>query len=531
VDVSGHLRRLRRRYRARPIDSILELTAVGLTVWILVGPFTVVRYPPITDLPMHAAVTSAFRHWFDPAWHFRDQFELQPFRVPLLTMYSLGAVFALVMPIGPAVKLASIAMLATLPVGLAVYCRGMKKSPLLGVAAAGLAWGPLTQWGFLSFIGALGLTLLGVGLALHVVERPTRARVAGLAIVSVLVFFTHVSRFPFYVAAVAIAVIATTEAWRPARAVLLALAPTLAVFVAWWFLLRPASLQGSFEPGWHPDRWRRVVSDLSRGFQGSGEYDNFRMQVALVAFVAIYCPVASLVVRLRSRRRPALRVRLRVVRRALGALAIAAMFAGLYFWMPMNVGIWSYVFPREATAAALCALALLPQLPKHPWVRAPALTALLVAASLPMQFVADRYATFERQTAAFQHLVAELPMAPKLGYLVVDPGDSEAIFRPLVHLPAWVQAEKGGWLSFHFATWDSLPIRFRTDPGADVAPPTPPDFEWHPSMFDVATRGKYFDWFLVHAGTSPEALLAPDPALHLLRHEGAWWLYRREPLR
>jgi hypothetical protein len=519
------LSRLRRRYRARPIDSLLEWSAVGLTAWMLITPFTVVTYPPITDLPMHAAVTSAFRHWFDPAFHFRDQFVFQPQRVPVLTEYILGAVFALFMPIGPAVKLAAIALLATLPIGLAVYCRGLKKSPLLGITAAGFAWGPLTHWGFFSFIGALGLTLLGVGVALQVAERPTRGRVLGLGVTSALLLFTHVSRFPFYCIAVTIAVGSTLVVLRHARAVAVAIAPSLALFAAWW-LTRPASLSGAFEPAWHPERVHRLVSDLSRSFQGSVEYDNFRLWVAILAAVALYSIVVRLVVQGRAKR--PLRPRVRGMRRVVGALAIAAMFFFLYFWMPMDIGAWSYVFPREATAAALCALALMPDLPKSPWLRTPALLVLLLGAGTASQFATQRYAQFERDTADFRQLAAQLPQAPKLGYWVQDPGETEAIFRPLLHLPAWVQAEKGGWLSFHFVEFGALPIALRTDPGADLAPEAPENFEWHPAWFDVATRGKFFDWFLVRSPSSPDARMAVDPTLHRVGSRGSWWLYRRQ---
>jgi hypothetical protein len=517
--------RARRRYRARPLDSLLALTAIVLTAWMLAMPFSVVHYPPITDLPMHAAVTGALRHWFDPSWHFRDQFELQPLRVPVLTQYVLGALFALFIPIGPAVKLAMIAMLSLLPIGLAVYCHGLKKSPLMGVAAAGFAWGPLTHWGFTGFLGAVGLTMAGVGVALRVVERPTRGRVVALGVTSALVFFTHVARFPFYCCAVAIAVAATLEARQRLRPVLVALAPSLGLFAAWW-LVRPPSLAGAFEPGWHPERARRFVDDLSRSFMGSEELANLHRWIAILAGVGVYCLAVRVLLAVRAKR--AVRIRATEVRRLLAAIGVAAMFAALYFWMPMDIGVWSVVYPREATAAALCSLAILPGLPRGPWLRAPALLALLLGASLPMRLVTRKYSAFERQTADFRRLVARLPRAPKLGYWVEDPGASEAIFRPLVHLPAWVQAERGGWLSFHFAQWDATPLRLRTDPAADVAPAAPPDFEWNPGWFDVAERGKYFDWFLVRSTASPAARFAVDPSLHLVRGEGAWWLYRRQ---
>src|SRR5271155_4761404 len=117
--------RARRRALASPLDAALSVIAVLTCAWVLVAPFTVVRYPPITDLPMHAASISALRHWFDPSWHFRDQFEFHPLEVPYLTQYALGTVFALVLPISWAVKLSTSVLLGLLPAGLAVYCKGL----------------------------------------------------------------------------------------------------------------------------------------------------------------------------------------------------------------------------------------------------------------------------------------------------------------------------------------------------------------------------------------------------------------------
>ena len=38
---------------------------------------------------------------------------------------------------------------------------------------------------------------------------------------------------------------------------------------------------------------------------------------------------------------------------------------------------------------------------------------------------------------------------------------SGAINTPFIHLPAYVQAERGGWLSFQFATWGASPVVYR----------------------------------------------------------------------
>lgn len=521
--------RARRRFEARPLDTLLAIVAVGITGYVIVAPLRVVRYPPITDLPMHAAITSAFRHWFDPTWHFQDQFELQPLRVPVLTHYVLGALLALVLPIGWAVKLSTGALLALLPAGLAVYCRGLKKSPLFGIGAAGLVWGTMTQWGFINFVGALGLTLMGLGFTFMVIERPSRARAAALGVVSLLLFFTHVSRFPVYCAAVSIASASmlplSPARLKAARAAGLALAPSLFLFAVWWFL-RPASLSVPFRLGLDFGRARKIGDYLMHGFEGTAERSILLWMGVIVLAVGAYSLVVAVVLARRRGRQ------LRPTRRAIHAFgasaAITLMFVFFYFTMPMKIGEWSWVFPREITAAVLASLVLLPSLPRDPWLRAPAVAALLVAVVLPMQFVKKEYAAFQRATRDFQAIVTELPRAPKLGYIVGDLSGSDALAKPFVHLPAWVQAERGGWLSFHFAAWNATPIRFRTTEPKDVPPETPDQFEWKPELFDVATRGKYFEWFLVRAARSPSERFAVDPTIHLEDHRGTWWLYKRD---
>jgi len=514
----------RRRFDARPLDSLLAAVAVIVTAYALVTPFLVVRYPPMTDLPMHAAITSAFRHWFDPTWHFQDQFELQPFGAPTLTFYLLGALFALVLPIAWAVKLATLVFLSLLPIGAAVYCRGLKKDPTMGVVAAFVAWGTLTHWGFISFLGGVGLMLMGVGVAFMVLERATTKRTVILGVVSVLLFFTHVSEVPPYLVALAITTLAMAPLAPRKRAVAVGVLPTVALLIVWWFA-RPTSLAAPLSLGFDGSRAAKIPDWVFHSFRGTAELPILEWMLVIVLGVAVYSFGArGRASRVRRRPHPSMRSR----RASMASLLIVALFVGLYFVLPLNLGIWSLVYPREITVALLFALGALPSLPRNPWHRAPALLALLMGVTMATRFVTERYATFERSTKGFQELVAELPLAPRLGYILLDKSGAEGLTIPLIHLPAWSQAEHGGWLSFHFATWGATPIRFRTSPPMDVPPATPDGFELHPAEFDLLTRGKYFDWFLVRAPLAPDARFAVDPSLHLVDHRGWWWLYRRQ---
>ena len=114
-------------------------------------------------------------------------------------------------------------------------------------------------------------------------------------------------------------------------------------------------------------------------------------------------------------------------------------------------------------------------------------------------------------------------------YLVFDHGGSNRASTPFLHLPAYIQAERGGFLGFNFAWWDAAPMMFRKpeDPEAVLPPRTPVRWEWTPSLFRVRQHGAFFDWFLVRAARSPDAIFGEDAEIRPVDHVGMWWLYRR----
>src|SRR5262249_41272695 len=114
-------------------------------------------------------------------------------------------------------------------------------------------------------------------------------------------------------------------------------------------------------------------------------------------------------------------------------------------------------------------------------------------------------------------------------YLVFEHGGSTRSTTPFIHLPAYVQAERGGWLSFHFAMWRASPVLYRdpSEPGAVVPPPVPLRWEGTPHLFQPNKHGRLLDWFLVRQASAPDALFREDPAVERVDHVGTWWLYRR----
>lgn len=510
-----------------PFRALLVALSVAVTCFVVIGPIAAARYPPMTDLPFHAAHTSILRHYWDPSFHFREQFELQPIAVPYLLQYAVGALLMLFLPALGAVKAATAIMLLLVPAGMAVLLRGMKRSPFGALLTLPLTYCTLTHWGFISFVAALGLFAMAVGFAMLVVDRPTTARRAGLAITLVLLFFTHIYRFPMGVAAVIGAALFLYPATRRLRPIVVPLLPSLLLFAA-WLVVRPKALDtGGMELRFDWARHEEIWPYLFSGFTDPSESDLAKTCVQVAAFVggasffAIFAED-----RWFDRTRDAARF---TIGASLVPVACAVVFLGLFFTLPMQIGAWWLVYPREATAAAYIAVAILPGLPRSPLVRAPLITAIAIAALTYGQLVTVHYASFDRETVDFAKITERLPQAPKLLYLIFDHSGSTRGTTPFIHLPAYVQAEKGGFLSFNFVMWGAAPMSFRSrsEPGAVVPPPVPLRWEWTPHLFDVAQHGGFFDWFLVRSPRSGDALFKADPEIERVDHVGKWWLYRR----
>lgn len=515
-----------RRMLGSPLASALSLAVLIACAYVVAYPLLVVRYPPITDLPFHGAYTSVFRHYFDPSFHFREQFAFQLLKVPYWTQFVLGALLGLVMPIVTATKVAAALMLGLLPAGLAVLFRGMRKSPLLAVLALPLVWNTLTHWGFISFMAAAGLFAMTVGVTLLVLERPSRARQIALALVLLAVYATHIFRFPFAIAAVIGTTLVMWPASRRIKPVLLPLLPALLMF-GLWLLMRdkPVTAAGVGPVHLHLDRLSMAEGFLFNGFVGPEELKGVRLQYWIVPAVALVA-VLGLLVERRWRG-----CRARDVWWAIGShlavLCCALVSLGMYLTLPMEIGTWWYVFPREIVIAVFLAMGLLPDLPRPSWARLPLLVALGWGSIGQAFFVAKSYASFDAATEDFDRIIQQIPKAPKLGYMVFDHAGSNRTTTPFLHLPAWVQAMRGGWLSFHFVGWGDNPLRYREGSPA-VPPPTPLRFEWTPERFEVETRGRFFDWFLVRSPNSPESRFRADPSIKLVDHQGRWWLLHRD---
>ena len=124
--------------------------------------------------------------------------------------------------------------------------------------------------------------------------------------------------------------------------------------------------------------------------------------------------------------------------------------------------------PREVVTAGFIAAGAFVDLPEHWWLKLPFIAAISVVAGRLGFYNAEQWHEFETVSADFRAIEGDVPRSPKLMYLVFDHYGSTRKNTPFIHFPAWIQAKKGGWLSWHFVGWDFIPyaieITIRTCP-------------------------------------------------------------------
>ena len=508
----------------QPLLWLAWLCAAATITYVVGAPFWAADYPMITEFPFHAASSSVFRHYTDPGWHFHEQFAFQMLAVPHVTLYALAATFMIVLPPIAATKLAAALLLALLPVGLMVLCWGLRKSPFLGLWGLVPVWGVLGHWGQVDFLAALGLFAMTLGLALRAVDRPSTRVQGALIAVLVLLFFTQAYRFPFALVMVLLVGVVMRGRVENVRALLIPLGVGTALFIVWWLTraeLFVPKVNWVWPPAWHRMQDARIYTvDI---FTGNDDIDLFRRTGLLFGLTALVLLIVA-VARLRSWPRGSWVVPAHFI----VGVAIAVSL-GLYVTLPMEIGDSWYVFPREITAALFLVPALLPNLPRKTWAQLAFVIWTAVGIAPLTEFVAEAHGEFSTTTVHFREIVRELPKAPKLLYLVYDHHGARAQNSPYIHLPAYVQAERGGWLSFHFAQDETFPFRYRdaSDPNTEVPPRTPVRWEWSPQQFQLDQHGTFFDWFLVRRVSSPDSLFVSDPTIQRVAHFENWWLYHR----
>jgi hypothetical protein len=474
--------------------GVLAAAAAGLVA----TPFLVVRYPPITDLPQHAA---QIRLFLDTLGHPGG-----PYAIQWLTPYSLGylAPGAAWLVFGPAHagRLGMLAI-ALLSVGVLHWVAARRGRPAAAATlASALVFSHVLYWGFMSFAAGWPVFLLWLGL--NTGERARETRPPALLVLGATAAALYLTHALWFAAGLAWLVLHGLVFRVPPRTLGLRLAVVSPVLVAaaLWF---PRLAARGFTS---PTVWE--VSPLDRLAPAAlvdATFGGLTGRVEGLVFAAI---VLSLVLAAWAGRSGSSAWDRECLLAAALLLVLALVLPATYSrtarfaqrWIPVALALGLLAAPALALRRGLA--------------RAIALAVLAAFCGA----TATVWATVERTSlTGLQASLEALPPATRVLGLDWVQFNPLLNLRPFVHLAVYGQVLKGGEVGFSFADLAPSPVVY--DPPR--ARPWTERLEWRPERVQ-GNDFRYFGYVLVGGGDAVHGYVGRY--LQPVTTQGTWRLYR-----
>ncbi|MEE8526180.1 MAG: hypothetical protein V3T72_19760, partial [Thermoanaerobaculia bacterium] len=247
-------------------------------------PLLVAKYPPMVDLPQHAA---QIRLWQDLDQH-ADTHKLN-LLTPYLGTYLAGRFFAELMPILPAMKVLVALLILALPLALLhllARTGGDRWWALLGFP---LSYSFCFYWGLLNFMAAAPLGIVLVTLALDPGRSCGRQRLGSelaLAVLALALLSTHGLVCAFALLAAGLATVTAAPSLRTAILRQLPFLPAAAAGVWWFAATRSVEAQASKPFSWD-FRWSRFAELPGTLLGGLGDREAALFGAVILALVLL----------------------------------------------------------------------------------------------------------------------------------------------------------------------------------------------------------------------------------------------------
>lgn len=469
-----------------------------------VAPLWIGSYPPMVDMPQHAAQIAAAREILAGNPTFTQLFEINWF-TPYLLGYLLLYVASLVLPITAATQLLVSCAIMSVPV---------LTGSLLRTAGADERWKWLAipasfsfafYWGMLSFMVALPFALLFLINAIRYARAPDLRSGVLIAVFAIFLFFCHVITVA-YVSLIALGYVLGSSSMRDLKALavkLLPFAAPLPLLLAWFAIAYQSEPVVRNTPVLYGLLLDRVMMLLT---QPTGLEIFSPLYVVLVTGSVVLLPLlaGSTLSRRRERWVPI-------------ALALLAFFTVPAY--AMGTG-----FLYERLGILLVPLWLLAWDPPVAANRRLDWLCMLVVTFWLLMNV-SRFVGFARETESFAAATERIGPGRRVASMVFEPATPLFDTPVYMHFPAWYQATQRGIVDFNFADFLSQPVRYR--PGA--GPRMDENVAWSPTDFRWEQNGgASYDYFIVKStdDISVQIFKERRDAVQLVAHSGSWWVYR-----
>lgn len=509
ADQADNIARTDAGFRTAPSNHDLLLVAIASVIATL--PVWLAVYPPMVDLPQHAAQIALLRNLHDPTFRFAELFRVNWFTPSLLGyigVYVLAPLFGIV----TSCKLVIAIALIGLPTITALLMRETGADCYWAILTIPAMYGFSYTWGFFNFLVAVPIGLLFLLFLIRHVRAPAWQSAVLLGLFAALLFFGHaVACVMFGIVACAYTLIAT----RSVHKTFFALLPTITLvplMLVWY--LRTRSDPGTQKPVVWDLGWLYSPDPHALGGRLTGFFPRLLgLRPGIICFIAGVTLLAlPILAGARISKRSAIWAPLVVCVLAL-LLAPTTAFSG-------------WAISHKLTVFALPFFLLTLESGTHARLGWRALTLFLLIGWLII--TTAKVVRYDTEISGFEELQSRMEPNERVLSLMFMKNSDVSPAPIFLHFAAWYSAEKRGVVDMSFAVFPIEPVRYRST----VPPPDPSFSEWHPQTFRWREwRGGQYRYFVVHAPIDLGYRLfawAPCPVSLLARSDN-WWLYEKDP--
>ena len=510
---------MQNRQHAEKYLFLLACVLGGLPVWLP-------HFPPMVDLPQHAAQISLFLNLRDASFPFAYLFDVHLF-TPYLFGYGLIAAFTPLFGIVAASKLVISAALAVFPWSTRFFMHAAGADPYWAWLVFPVLYGFSYQWGFINFIVAAPIGLLFLGLVWRQQSQANPHSAWLMIFLLYLLFFSHVLILALFGGIAAIYWWWSSQRLKDFLRLSWPLLTPLPLLIAWlvvqqdhpmsklpieWDLSWFSGIDSyySYWAAWlTPEQsgWGRINGFIPRLLGTRPDITTKMLGLTLFALplLAGYGITTS---------------RIRLI--PFGVIVIVLLLAPSLFF-----GV-AFVFQRFTFLALPFYLVMLdgPRVSIHQYQRWLGYAAPIIAFAW-IGLTSYHALQFNKDAEGFETILAKMAPGKRALAMIFERDDSHSIAPTFVHFTAWYSALKSGVTDPSFAVTQVQPVTYRPDQRPTVRIQ---GFEWFPQKFDWQYHaGRQYDYFVARAPIDHGAYLFREATcgIELLAHEGHWWLYQR----
>ncbi len=474
-------------------------------------PIWLTSFPPMVDLPEHAAQVSLLRNLYEPGFRFLGLFWINwftPYLFGYFLVYALTPVFGIV----AASKIVVAAAVAAVPVITAMLADEIGADPYWALLTIPAMYGYSYSWGFLNFLVAAPVGLYFLLLFTRHVRKPTLGSSVRVALFSILLFFCHALTYAFF--ATIAGFYALFETGKLRKAVMAAIPVAAAIPIALVWYRRTAADPNAQDPIVWGLSWFSTSDPHTWGGRLTGFFPRL-----LGLWSPLFCVILG------------------VALFALPFLAGTRLNKRWALWVPFSLCVavmlfgptgghsgWALSQRFSIFALPLFVLGLEKSTKSRPAWRAATIFVLVAWISILIS-VTENYETEAKGLKQIISAMQPNERALSLMFLQHTKASPAPVF---LHLPAWYSATKQGVVDMNFAVFPVALVRYRASlPAQDQSVS-----EWHPETFDWKTwRGGMYRYFVVHAPADlgPRLFAWAPCSVSLVARSDNWWLYEKDP--